>query len=59
MNNGDVWTPRCPKCGKGTPVLAPANDLTKHLLLYIEVYCPECQWQDKLQDNIKKIYVRM
>src|SRR5580693_8350734 len=23
MNNGDVWTPRCPKCGKGTPVLAP------------------------------------
>jgi endogenous inhibitor of DNA gyrase (YacG/DUF329 family) len=55
MNNGDVWTPRCPKCGKGTPVLAPANDLTKHLLLYIEVYCPECQWQGKLGDDIKRI----
>ena len=55
----EMWAPRCPHCGSGTIVLAPANGFTKHIVAQTEVYCTNCQYRAKLADDIKKIYIRM
>lgn len=54
----ETWIPRCPKCGNGTLVLAPANGFTKFLVAKTEVYCTNCQYRDVLADHIKEIYIR-
>jgi hypothetical protein len=53
------WFPRCPKCGKGSPMLAPSTEATHFALAFVEVYCAECQWQGRLDQFIRKIYVRL
>lgn len=55
----ETWVPRCPQCGDSKLVLAPANEHTKHALLFVEVYCPNCQWRDRLDQNMKRIYIRL
>lgn len=55
----ETWTPRCPRCGEGNLILAPADQRTKHCAPYVEVYCGHCQWRDLLFANLKKIYVRI
>ena len=55
----ETWVPRCQQCGHGNIILAPANQCTHGILAQIEVYCPECQWRDKLANAIKRIYVRL
>jgi hypothetical protein len=55
----EMWYPRCLKCGNGNLLLAPMTNATHDALAYIEVYCAECQWQGRLDENLKKIYVRL
>jgi rubredoxin len=55
----ETWYPRCPRCGESKLILAPANGFTKHLLIAVEIYCPECQFRKKLSEAIKTVYVRM
>lgn len=57
-NGAEMWFPRCPRCSESNIILAPANGFTKHLLPQVEVYCPNCQWREKLADTLKQIYVR-
>jgi hypothetical protein len=54
----ETWLPRCPKCGRGTPVLAPANGFTRTLIEKTEIYCAECQWRGSLADHLAQVYVR-
>jgi hypothetical protein len=56
----ETWVPRCPKgCGGGTIILAPSNGFMKWIVGKVEVYCTNCQWRGKLEDDIKKIYIRL
>ena len=55
----EMWMPRCPRCGESQLILAPANQYTKGIVAQVEVYCPSCQWQARLVDNIKAVYVRL
>ena len=57
--NDELWTPRCPKCGDGKLMLAPANQYTKYIVAAVEVYCEHCQWIGRMGDHIKQVYVRM
>jgi hypothetical protein len=60
MHQGsEMWTPRCPVCGSGTIILAPANGFTKHIIAQQEVYCTNCRYLAKLADDIKRIYIRV
>lgn len=59
MPETETWTPRCPRCGEGNLILAPADQRTKHCAPYVEVYCGHCQWRDLLFANLKRIYVRI
>jgi DNA-directed RNA polymerase subunit RPC12/RpoP len=54
----ETYIPRCPHCGNGTIVLAPANGFTKWILAQQEIYCTNCQYRARLADDIKKIYIR-
>jgi ribosomal protein S27AE len=54
----EMWIPRCPHCGSGTLLLAPANGFTKFLTTKTEVYCSNCQYRAVLADDIKRIYIR-
>lgn len=53
------WVPRCPQCGNGNLLLAPANQCTHGVLAQVEAFCQECQWRQRLADVIKKVYVRL
>jgi len=53
------WVPRCPKCGEGNLLLAPANQYTHAIPAKWELYCQHCQWQGRVEDHYKTIYVRM
>ena len=53
----ETWIPRCPHCGNGSIILAPANGFTKHVLAQIEIYCTHCQYRAKLAEDIKKVYI--
>jgi hypothetical protein len=55
----EMWTPRCPQCGNGSLVLAPANGFTKWLISKVEVYCTNCQYRANLAENLTKIFVRI
>lgn len=55
----ELWYPRCLKCGNGNLLLAPATNATHNALAFVEVYCAECQWQGRLDENLKRIYVRL
>ena len=54
----EFWIPRCPICGDGGLLLAPANGFTKYIVTKTEVYCTHCQYRAVLADDIKKIYIR-
>jgi hypothetical protein len=55
----ETWTPGCPRgCGSGTLILAPANGYTRHIVSETRVYCTNCQYEGKLADDIKLIYIR-
>lgn len=53
------WIPKCLQCGETTLILAPADSITVGVLMSVHVYCPNCQWDGRLADEIKKIYVRL
>jgi hypothetical protein len=53
------WVPRCPQCSESTLVLAPADKITVGVLSSVHVYCTHCQWDGRLSDEIKRIYVRL
>lgn len=55
----EMWVPRCPQCGNGNLLLAPANQCTHGVLAAVEVYCAECKWRKKLAEVIKQLYVRL
>jgi hypothetical protein len=54
----ETWIPRCPKCGSGSIILAPANGFTKHIVEATEVYCSQCQYRARLADDIRRVYIR-
>jgi len=54
----ELWIPRCPRCGNGHPMLAPANGFTKFIVEAVEIYCQECQYRAVLSEVIKQIYIR-
>ena len=54
----EVWLPRCFRCGESKLILAPANGFTKYIVGKVEIYCFNCGWRGKLEDEIKKVYVR-
>lgn len=55
----ECWLPRCPRCGHSALTLAPANQYTRAVLAMVELYCPECQWQERLGDALKLVYQRV
>lgn len=55
----EMWMPRCPRCGNGNILLAPANQCTHGVLSQVEIYCQECQYLGKLSEVIKRLYVRL
>lgn len=55
----ETWIPRCPRCGDTKLILAPANQCTHGVLDQVHVYCGGCQWDGRLSDEIKTLYVRL